>query len=133
MLKKHWFQQDNASPHTKVLRDGWFEEKDVETVDWPAHSPDLNVIETVWAGLERQVSQRGPSSVEEIRSFVMQAWKNVPQSELSELCEEFDDRLRVCIAENGAIVTRSKLRKWRADAACAAGKKTPKTRRRRKN
>lgn len=114
VLRKHWFQQDNASPHTAIKRDGWFERHRIATMNWPAHSPDLNVIETLWAMLERDVSARGPVGIDEIKAFVKDAWGGITQSTLAGLCDEFDDRLRVCIEEDGAIVTRTKLKHFRA-------------------
>lgn len=39
------FQQDNAAIHVSRESKAWFEDKDIELLDWPARSPDLIPIE----------------------------------------------------------------------------------------
>ena len=42
------FQQDNASCHKAKVVSDWFEGNNMEVMNWPAHSPDLNPIEYTW-------------------------------------------------------------------------------------
>ena len=37
--------QDNARPHTTYVIQDYLEQESIETIDWPARSPDLNCIE----------------------------------------------------------------------------------------
>ena len=39
--------QDNAPPHTACDMAAFFDQQDVELMDWPARSPDMNPIEHV--------------------------------------------------------------------------------------
>ena len=99
-IQKHWLQQDNASAHTKLMRSSFFRTHNVRTMVWPSSSPDLNVIETVWARLAATVAARAPQDT-------------AGQAELRALHDEFRERLEVCKESGGHIVTRQKLQEWR--------------------
>ncbi|PIO62914.1 hypothetical protein TELCIR_15508 [Teladorsagia circumcincta] len=47
--------QDNAPPHTSRYTASKLQEWNVETVDWPPESPDLNPIEMVWGTMKNFV------------------------------------------------------------------------------
>ena len=45
------FQQDSASIHTSNHTKQFFYDMDIDTMDWPARSSDLNPIENLWGDI----------------------------------------------------------------------------------
>ena len=41
------FPHNNAPPHTNQISKIWLQQKNIQTIDWPPYSPDLNPIENV--------------------------------------------------------------------------------------
>jgi transposase len=49
------FQQDNARIHTAKASMDWLLLHGIRPVNWPAHSPDLNPIESTWKALKAKL------------------------------------------------------------------------------
>ncbi|GFU49436.1 transposable element Tcb1 transposase [Trichonephila clavipes] len=63
------FMDDNALCHRTVDAEQLLESEDIERMDWPARSPDLNPIEHVWDFLGRRLAARTlpPVTIRELR------------------------------------------------------------------
>ena len=61
------FQQDNATPHVSKKTRAWFDtamqEHEFSLMVWPPNSPDMNLIEHVWAHLKRELNKRHPDTM----------------------------------------------------------------------
>ena len=52
------FMDDNARPHRARVATVYLEREEVDRMNWPARSPDINPIEHVWDILQRRISAR---------------------------------------------------------------------------
>ena len=57
---------------------------------WPANSPDLSLIETVWSILKRELSKRKNSSLKELRNNILDILTKFPKELCSKIISEFD-------------------------------------------
>lgn len=73
---------------------------------WPAYSPDLNLIETVWCWMKDYIEQKtGPNanlSYTDLRAIVQEAWETVVTPErLENLLQSMPARMAAVIAADG--------------------------------
>ncbi|GFS70048.1 transposable element Tc3 transposase [Trichonephila clavipes] len=75
------FMDDNAPCHRTVAAEQLLESEDIERMDWPARSPDLNPVEHVWDFLVRRLAARTlpPVTIRELRSALQDEWAAMPQ------------------------------------------------------
>lgn len=97
------FQQDNAAIHTARKVKEYFERNSVQTLDWPALSPDLNIIENVWGHLSRIVYQGGRqyANVEELKDAIRTTWDRLPKKYIKSLFKSLRSRMLEVIEKQG--------------------------------
>ena len=81
------FQHSNARPHVaRVCRD-FLNQNNVQVLNWPPYSPDLNLIEHLWDALDRRVRKRVnvPNNVALLQLALIQEWNNIPQRTIDNL------------------------------------------------
>ena len=88
-----WFQQDNAPQHTALLTKQWLFRQGIFCLDFPPYSPDLNIIENVWAWLKRRVEKRNARTLEQLKRHVEEEWEQLDANFLSSLAHSMIDRI----------------------------------------
>jgi hypothetical protein len=66
------FMDDNARPHRARIVQHFLQQEAVQTIPWPAMSPDMNPIEHAWDFIGRKINQRNPKcqSIDELRTAI---------------------------------------------------------------
>jgi transposase len=57
------FQYNNAPTHTAYIVRDALAEIQIEVIEWPPHSPDLNPIENLWALLKAKIYELRPDLI----------------------------------------------------------------------
>ncbi|GFT18901.1 transposable element Tcb2 transposase [Trichonephila clavipes] len=97
------FMDDNAPCHRTVAAKRLLESEDIERMDWPARSPDLNPIEHVWDFLGRLLAARTlpPVTIRELRLVLQDEWAAMPQQLIDTLILSMGRRCETCLAVRG--------------------------------
>ena len=103
------FQQDNAPIHVSSHSREWFSNHNVELLEWPSRSPDLNPMENVWKMLTDLVYD-GPSygSIDDLMEAIEIAVSNLNTNRvdtLRSLVSGMNGRLLKVIEKKGNIIS----------------------------
>jgi hypothetical protein len=72
---------------------------------WPANSPDLNPIEMLWGIIGSRLAGFQAAN-EELLAEVIRIWRELDQSTIDGLCQDFARRLRLVIDCGGASISQ---------------------------
>jgi hypothetical protein len=83
------FQQDHSSSHDSCVIQEWLSlQADVELIDWPPRTPDMNPIKNMWSEVKRTKQETWPvlppRNSNELWTLVSEAWDEVASSQCYE-------------------------------------------------
>ncbi len=96
------FQQDLAPAHTAKSTKSWFNDHGVTVLDWPANSPDLNLIENLWGIVKRKMRDTRPNNADELKATDKETWASIPPQQCHKLITSMPRRIEAVIKAKGA-------------------------------
>jgi hypothetical protein len=90
-LKDFIFQHDDDPKHTSRLVRQWLVDNEIEVLDWPAQSPDLNPIENLWEHLKRRML--APTSMHALWERLELEWNAIQADVCVNLIESMPRRI----------------------------------------
>lgn len=75
------YQQDNCPIHTSNIAMQWFQNNNIELLQWPSYSPDANPLENVWGLMTKKLYQRNfmPRNAEDLWNSIEEVWEELSQ------------------------------------------------------
>lgn len=96
--------QDNASGHAARATIEELRSQGVYPIFWPANSPDLNPIETLWDWIKDYIQEKHPDihwSYPRLQEAVIEAWNAITNEQIQELIGTMRDRCQAVIDAQG--------------------------------
>ena len=94
-------QDDNAQIHSSRHARAFLANQQIDVLDWPANSPDLNPIETLWRWMKRQIEKKPHSMQYELEEAIANVWESLTAIEIENYFTHYPNRLDECIRNGG--------------------------------
>ncbi|KAI4293192.1 hypothetical protein PAPHI01_2466 [Pancytospora philotis] len=96
-------QQDNDPKHTSRYAQSCIYASNINVMQWPSCSPDLNPIEHVWQYVKYQYSKlaKKPTKLDKLMEVLQEIWDNISPDYIRKLFDSMPARLAAVIGAGG--------------------------------
>ena len=102
-IKGQILQQDGAPSHTSISTSKFLKAKKIKVLqDWPAQSPDMNIIEHVWGRMKEEAWKTKPKNLDELWEACKTAFFATPDDFINKLYESLTNRMDAVLQAHGS-------------------------------
>lgn len=98
-----WLLQDNDPKHTAGYTKQWFCDQNLQVLDFPPYSPDLNPIENIWGYIKKRLYNKGMTDFEAMKQESARIWDTMTHEFIQSYVNSMPRRIELCIQKNGAV------------------------------
>lgn len=98
------FQHDNDPKHKAIKTSQFLKDNEIDVLEWPSCSPDLNPIENIWGILKERIRKRKPSNKNDFIKIINDEWKFLDKKLLKSLIDSMPNRIQQVIENNGDVI-----------------------------
>jgi transposase len=97
------YMDDNARPHRSRAVTAYLQSEAVNSVPWPATSPDFNPIEHIWNMLGRRIHAQEPpvQNIRQLEAALHREWQQLSQQDIRCLTGGMRCRVEAAIQARG--------------------------------
>jgi len=102
------FQQDNATCHVSASTRKWFDDNNINILQHPCRSPDLNPMENLWGLLARDVYEGGRqfNNINNLKTQILASWDRISNVFLKSLVDSMKGRIAELLLKRGGHINK---------------------------
>lgn len=104
-LRSFKFVQDNDPKHNAQYTRDYIDQNDIETLEWPSQSPDLNPIENLWAFIKNKLKGKDFKKKDDLIAEVMNIWNSITVEFCENLVDSMSSRICEVLRHNGGYTS----------------------------
>lgn len=100
------FMDDNSKVHRAIIVNFWKAQKGILSLEWPSASPDINIIENLWAYIEDRLYQVRETlkTPDDTWARTLEIWHSIDRDFINKLYRSLPDRMAALKENKGGPI-----------------------------